>query len=176
MNWNIFIIKIFNAINWRQFRDRFINFSYIFLWFFSYIYMQYLHLSRVYLQVEPFSNMLRRCSQYFEIFSRLQGIPIVKPTQHSEMFSSSTLLFVTVVVSLHFCLRPYFTPRWHFGVTDKTCPSSFCTFRAGPRGGVRKWRWKRALGRRVYRFTVDTSRGSPQSRVSSAKHRGIMGC
>lgn len=92
-------------------------------------------------------------------------------TQHSEMFSSSTLLFVTVVVSLHFCLRPYFTPRWHFGVTDKTCPSSFCIFRAGLRGGVRKWRWKRALGRRVYRFTVDTSRGSPQSRVSSDTQR-----
>lgn len=95
----------------------------------------------------------------------------MQPTQHSEMFSSSTLLFVTVVVSLHFCLRPYFTPRWHFGVTDKTCPSSFCIFRVGLRGGVRKWRWKRALGRRVYRFTVDTSRGSPQSRVSSDTQR-----
>lgn len=106
-----------------------------------------------------------------KIVAPLQGIPTVRLTQHSEMFSSSTLLFVTVVVSLHFCLRPYFTPRWHFGVTDKTCPSSFCIFRAGLRGGV--WgRRKRALGRRVYRFTVDTrSRGSPQSRVSSDTQR-----
>lgn len=130
-----------------------------------------MHLYRVYLQVEKFSEYL---SKMFIIFRNI--FPFTGYTNSATHTAFRNVQLVDFIVCYCCCFSaflssPVFHPAVTFWCDRQDVSFVLLHFSRWSAGGVRKWRWKRALGRRVYRFTVDTSRGSPQSRVSSATQR-----